>query len=40
MDYMKVFQQWLKDFADDMETVKDLVSIEDNPKEAEDRFYR
>ena len=40
MDYMKVFQQWLKDFSDDMETVKDLMSIENNPKEAEDRFYR
>ena len=40
MDYMKVFQQWLKDFSDDMETVKDLMSIENDPKEAEDRFYR
>ena len=40
MDYVKLFQQWLKDFADDMETVQDLMKIKDNPKECEDRFYR
>ena len=40
MDYVKLFQQWLKDFADDMETVQDLMKIENNPKECEDRFYR
>ena len=40
MDYMQLLHQWLMDFADDMETIEDLESIEDDPKEAEDRFYR
>ena len=40
MDYMQLLHQWLMDFADDMETIADLESIEDDPKEAEDRFYR
>ena len=40
MDYMQLLHQWLVDFADDMETIADLESIEDDPKEAEDRFYR
>jgi hypothetical protein len=40
MDYMQLLHQWLVDFADDMETIEDLESIEDDPKEAEDRFYR
>ena len=40
MEPIKLFQQWLKDFADDMETVQDLMKIENDPKEIEDRFYR
>ena len=40
MDYMQLLHQWLMDFADDMETIEDLESIENDPKEAEDRFYR
>ena len=40
MDPMKLYQQWLTDFADDQETVQDLLSIKDDPKEIEDRFYR
>ncbi len=40
MDPMKLYEQWLKDFADDPETVQDLLSIKDDPKEIEDRFYR
>ena len=33
MDYMQLLHQWLMDFADDMETIEDLESIEDDPKE-------
>ena len=40
MEPMKLYEQWLRDFADDEETVKDLLSIKDDPKEIEDRFYR
>ena len=40
MEPMKLYQQWLKDYADDPETVADLMSIKDDPKEIEDRFYR
>ena len=40
MDPFKLYQQWLKDFADDLETYQDLMSIQDSPKEYEDRFYR
>ncbi len=40
MDYMQLLHQWLMDFADDSETIQDLESIEDDPKETEDRFYR
>ncbi|MBR2697151.1 MAG: phospho-sugar mutase, partial [Clostridia bacterium] len=40
MDPMKLYEQWLKDYADDPETVADLTAIKDNPKEIEDRFYR
>lgn len=37
---MKLYEQWLRDFADDAETVNDLLAIKDDPKEIEDRFYR
>lgn len=40
MESMKLFEQWLNDFADDRETVQDLLSIKDDPREIEDRFYR
>ena len=40
MEPMKLYEQWLRDYADDPETVQDLLSIKDNPKEIEDRFYR
>ena len=40
MDPFKLYQQWLKDFADDLETYQDLMAIQDSPKEYEDRFYR
>jgi len=40
MEPMKLYEQWLKDYADDPETVADLMSIKDDPKEIEDRFYR
>ena len=40
MEPMQLYQKWLKDYADDAETVADLMSIKDDPKEIEDRFYR
>ena len=40
MEPMKLYEQWLRDYADDAETVQDLLSIKDDPKEIEDRFYR
>ncbi|MBQ6373143.1 MAG: phospho-sugar mutase, partial [Clostridia bacterium] len=40
MEPMKLYEQWLKDYADDPETLADLQSIKDDPKEIEDRFYR
>lgn len=33
------YEQWLKDFADDAETVQELLEIRDDEKEIEDRFY-
>ena len=33
------YEQWLKDFANDAETVRELVAIRDDEKEMEDRFY-
>ena len=40
MEPKKLYEQWLKDFADDQETVQDLLAIKDDPREIEDRFYR
>ena len=40
MEPIKLYEQWLRDFADDPETVQDLQAIKDDPKEIEDRFYR
>jgi len=39
MDVKQAYQQWLKDFAQDEDTVKDLQAIADDDKEIEDRFY-
>ncbi len=33
------YEQWLKDFSEDRETVLELESIRDDDKEIEDRFY-
>ena len=35
----EAYEQWLKDFADDRETVDELRSIQNDEKEIEDRFY-
>ena len=39
MTILERYQQWLKDFADDPETVSELEAIRDDEKEIEDRFY-
>ena len=39
MDIRANYEQWLRDFADDAETVKELESIRNDEKEIEDRFY-
>ena len=33
------YEQWLKDFSDDTDTIKELESIRQDEKEIEDRFY-
>lgn len=40
MKPIELYEQWLKDFADDPETLQDLRAIQDDPREIEDRFYR
>ncbi|MBQ3575526.1 MAG: phospho-sugar mutase [Clostridia bacterium] len=40
MEAMKVYQQWMHDFADDQAIIEDLRAIENDPAEIEDRFYR
>ncbi len=39
MTIQERFAQWMKDFAQDKETVDSLKEIQDNLKEIEDRFY-
>ncbi len=39
MDIHANYEQWLKDFADDPETLRELESIRGDEKEIEDRFY-
>ena len=39
MDCLKVYQQWLRDFHGDEETVRELEAIAGDEKEIEDRFY-
>ncbi|KDR94749.1 phosphoglucomutase [Peptoclostridium litorale DSM 5388] len=40
MDYMKVYEDWLKNEYFDEEVRKDLMQIADDEKEIEDRFYK
>ena len=39
MNYRETYEKWLKDFRDDPDTVNELLSIADDEKEIEDRFY-
>lgn len=39
MDVRTAYEQWLRDFAQDADTVADLKAIADDDKEIEDRFY-
>ena len=39
MNVRENYEQWLKDFAGDPETIAELESIKENDKEIEDRFY-
>ncbi len=39
MDVQRSYEQWLKDFASDPETVAELEAIRGNAAEIEDRFY-
>ncbi len=40
MEARKMYEKWLKDFADDAELVAELKGLEGNDKEIEDRFYK
>jgi phosphoglucomutase len=40
MEPMKLYEKWMKAYADYPETMADLKAIKDDPKEIEDRFYR
>ena len=39
MTIQEKYEQWLRDFADDTETVRELEAIRDDAQEVEDRFY-
>ena len=39
MNVHEIYDKWLRDFADDADTVADLKAIADDEKEIEDRFY-
>lgn len=39
MDVREAYEKWLRDFAQDADTIADLKAIENDPKEIEDRFY-
>ena len=39
MTILENYEQWLKDFADDKETISELEAIRNDEKELEDRFY-
>ena len=40
MDYLKEYQRWLESDEFDEETKEELLSIKENEKEIEDRFYK
>lgn len=40
MEYIKSYKEWLDNPYFDEETKKELLSIENNEKEIEDRFYK
>ena len=40
MEPMKLYEKWMKAYADYPETMADLKAIMNDPKEIEDRFYR
>ena len=40
MDYMETYKKWIESDYFDESTRAELISIKDNPKEIEDRFYR
>ena len=40
MDYLKEYQKWCEGEVFDEETKKELLSIKDDGKEIEDRFYQ
>lgn len=40
MDYMKKYEEWLKNPYFDMETKNELMNIKDDEKEIEERFYK
>lgn len=40
MDYMKIYNNWLESDYFDKDTKEELLSIKNNEKEIEDRFYR
>ena len=40
MEARKMYEKWLKDFADDAELVAELKGLEGNDREIEDRFYK
>lgn len=40
MNYRENYEKWLRDFADDQATCQELLSIQNDEKEIEDRFYR
>ena len=40
MEYMKKYNQWIQDSYFDEETKQELINIEGNEKEIEDRFYK
>lgn len=40
MDYKKIYKKWLNEPCFDQKTKEELLSIKDNEKEIEDRFYK
>ena len=40
MDVTKLYKEWLKNSVDNSQVYEELVSIQDSPKEIEDRFFK